>query len=153
MKQGRKDTAAIRVVLEVDGNPVGSVSIELDRVWQILDLRRADGPQTEWLKNSEFEALLRSAVLNRFTQHLKSHLYEAFGQSLVKAELDIENLNLKAEAVVQAFGKTKREFEEALAEAGGSVAEFHAFLRGYLTGDGELVDPKKAWKSRLAARK
>lgn len=152
MSDARQENS-VRVVLEVDGSPVGFVNIDLDRLWPVLDLRRPDGPHAAWLRDSDFDTLVRNAVLKRFMEHLKADLYHAFGQSLVKAELQMESVNLKAEAVVQAVGKSREEFENLLAECAGNSAEFYSFLHQYLTGEVESSNPRKEWKTWLAARK
>jgi hypothetical protein len=140
--------AAIRVVVEVDGSPVGFVELDIDRLWPIIEHRQHDNIGVEWIEQKRFRQAMRAAVIRQFMSRLQSHLYEAIGNEIVKAELDIENFILKADAAGQAFGRTRQELDSMLRENGRSDADFEAFFWDYMLDDREGIDPKKEWKSR-----
>jgi hypothetical protein len=67
---------------------------------------------------------------------------------MVKAELDVENVILKAHAAAQVFGRTKKEIEKLVAESGRTAMDFYTFFWEYMLEDREVNDLKKEWKGR-----
>ena len=147
MTSGGKEQQDIRVVVEVDGNPVGSVQLDIDRLWPLINHRKWDDPQAEWVDAKRLQAAMRATVVGRLMNRLQSHLYQALGNEIVKAELDIESFALKAEGACQAFGRTRREVENLVAESGRSPEDFYAFFWSYMLDDREGIDPRKEWKT------
>jgi hypothetical protein len=140
----KKDSssAEVRMVLEVDGNPVGSLNLDLTRLWPLLNHRERDR-SVQWMD----AANMRTALMKRLMTRLETHLYRTLGDEMVKAELDVESFNLKAEAAAQAFGRTKAEIEKVAMESGRTPMDFYAFFWDYLLDEREIIDLKKEWKA------
>src|SRR5258705_9442502 len=92
----KKDSISseVRLIVEVDGNPVGYLNLNLDRLWPLVNHRRGDTVPAEWMGTAEFESIMRSAVMKRLMSRLEGQLYQALGDQMVKAELDVENFTL-----------------------------------------------------------
>jgi len=99
----------IRIIVEVDGNPVGILDLDVDRLWPLINHRRRDAAPAEWIDRARFRTAVRAAVARNLTQKLQTHMYQALGKEIVRAELNLETMVLKAEAAAQTFGRTKRE--------------------------------------------
>ena len=110
----------VRLVVEVDGHPVGFLNLDLDRLWPLINHRKRDVVP----------------------------VYQTLGDEMVKAELDVENVTLKAETAAQVFGRTKTEIEKFVADSGGTAMDFYTFFWEYLLEDREVTDLKKEWKTR-----
>lgn len=145
----RKDNPSeLRVVVEVDGNPVGFLNLEIDRLWPLINHRKSDGAPVEWMDPAEFVTFMRAAVMKRLMGRLEEHLYRSLGDEIVKAELDVESFKLKAEAAAQAFGQTTEDIEKLVMETGQSPMDFYAFFWEYLLNERDVIDLKKEWKAR-----
>ena len=138
----------VRVVVEVDGNPVGSHNLDIDRLWPLINHRKRGNAPVEWMNATKFDSLMRAAVVKRMLQRLESHLYQVLGDEIVKAELDVETFNLKAEAAAQAFGVSSAEIAELVAETGNTPLDFYSFFWEYLLDDRDVIDLRKDWKMR-----
>jgi hypothetical protein len=136
----------VRVVVEVDGKPVGFLNLDMERLWPLIN-HHGQKAFADWLDPQRFEAAVRAAALKNLMNRLQSHLYQALGDEIVKAELDVESLALKAEAAAQTFGRTQHDIETLVAESGRSMTDFYAFFWEYLLDDGEPGDLKKQWKA------
>jgi hypothetical protein len=147
----RELTSEVRVVVEVDGNPVGFLNLDIDRLWPLINHRKNDSVPVEWMDPEKFDAILRAAVVKRLMGRLETHLYRSLGDEMVKAELDVEALSLKAEAAAQTFGRTKDDIEKLAAESGRTPMDFYTFFWEYLLDEREVADLKKEWKA--AAKK
>jgi hypothetical protein len=146
----RKEVASsVRVDVEVDGNPVGVLNLDIDRLWPLISHRKRDTVPVEWMDASKFEALIRSAVVKRLIARIEADLYQTLGNQMVRAELDVENFTLKAESAAQAFGPAKSDIEKLLADSGASAVDFYTFFWEYLLDDREIVDLKKEWKAAV----
>ena len=149
-QNNRKDAAPeVRVVVEVDGKPVGFLSLDIDRLWPVINHRTRETAPIEWLDAHRLEDVIRAAAAKNLTNRLQSHLYQALGGEIVKAELDVESFILKAEAVAQAFGRKHSDIESLVAESGRSTADFYAFFWEYLLDEREMPDLKKQWKAAV----
>jgi hypothetical protein len=146
----RKDPgpSEIRVVVEVDGSPVGCLSLDIDRLWPLINHGKRDSVQVEWMDQAKFESILCSAVMKRMVSRIEGRLYQTLGDEMVKAGLDVENFNLKAQAAAQAFGTTKADIEKLATESGRTSQDFHSFFWEYLISDREITDLKKEWKTK-----
>ncbi len=145
---GKRDVPSeVRVVVEVDGNPVGFLNLDIDRLWPLINHRKHDRMPVEWMDASKFDSVMRATVVKRLMSRLNTHLYQALGDEIVKAELDVESFMLKAEAAAQAFGKTREDIEKFVAEADRSPMDFYTFFWEYLIGDRDVSDLKKEWKA------
>ena len=147
--QTKKDAAPseLRVVVEIDGNPVGFLNLDIDRLWPIINHRKKD-PPVEWIDAAHFDSVVRAGVLKRLMSRLQAHLYQALGDEIVKAELDIENINLKAEAATHTFGSTKAEIEKLVSDSECTDLDFYSFFWEYLLDDRDVTDLKKEWKAK-----
>ena len=144
----RKDGASeIRVVVEVDGNPVGFLDLDIDRLWPLINHRKRENVPVEWVDPDRFGTLVRVAVMKRLISRLEEQLYRTLGDEIVKAELDVESFSLKAEAAAQYFGQSKADIEKLVGESGRTPADFHAFFWEYLLDDRDSFDLKKEWKA------
>ena len=139
----------VRVVVEVDGNPVGVLELDTERLWPLINHRKREVP-VEWMDQAKFESLVRAAVVKRLISRLGQHLYRTLGDEIVKAELDIESFVLKAENAAQSFGRRKADIDKLVGDSGRTKTDFYAFFWDYLLDDRDSIDLKKEWK---AARK
>lgn len=140
--------AQVRLVVEVDGNPVGFLNLDIDRLWPLIHHPRRDATPVEWIDPVQFDSMMRANVVNQLVSRLQGRLYKTLGDEMVKAELDAENFMLKAEASAQVFGQTKSEIEKLTAESGRTPADFYNFFWQYLLDDREVSDLKKEWKGK-----
>jgi hypothetical protein len=136
----------VRVVVEVDGNPVGFLNLDIDRLWPLINHRKRDIVPVEWLDAPKFDSIMRAAVVKRLLSRLQSHLYSSLGDEIVKAELDVESFKLKAESAAQAFGTTQPEIEKLVAETDNTPMDFYTFFWEYLLDERDVTDLKKEWK-------
>ena len=144
----RKDLPAeVRVVVEVDGKPVGSFNLDIDRLWPLINHRQREALPVEWLDSQRLDAVIRAAAVKNLMVRLQSRLYQALGDEIVKAALDAESLTLRAEAAAQTFGRTQQDIEKLVVESGRSSADFYAFFWEYLLDDREPEDLKRQWKT------
>ena len=136
------------MVVEVDGNPVGFLNLDIDRLWPLISHRKRDRAPVEWMDAAKFDSIMRAAVVKRLLSRLEGHLYQTLGDEMVKAELDIESFNLKAEAARQAFGATRAGIEKLVHETRNTPKDFDTFFWEYLIEDRDVIDLKKEWKAR-----
>ena len=96
----RKETVPteVRVVVQVDGNPVGFLNLDIERLWPLINHCNADRAAVEWIDDAKFDSFKRAAVVKRLMARMQSRLYQTLGDEIVKAELDVESFNLKTEA-------------------------------------------------------
>jgi hypothetical protein len=146
----KANAAAVRVVVEVDGNPVGFVNLDMERLWPLINHSMKETPPAEWIDQRRFETMMRAVAMRNLSNRLQSHLYQTLGDEIVKAELDIEGFTLKAEAAAQAFGDTKQDIEKLALKSGSTPQDFYEFFWKYMTDEHEGVEPKKAWKKAAA---
>lgn len=148
LAQSKKDaTAKVEVVLEVDGTPVGFLDLDVDRLWSVIDHRKRDGEMAEWMDRAKFDSIVRVAVIKRLVSRLKQNLYQFMGNEIVKAELDVETVMLRAENAAQSFGKTTADIEKLAAESNRSVSDFYTFFCEHLVDEREGLDLRKEWKA------
>jgi hypothetical protein len=138
----------VRLVVEVDGNPVGFLSLDLDRLWPLINHRKQDMPPAEWMDPTKFDSIMRAVVMKRLISRVEGRLYQTLGDEMVKAELDVERFTLNADAAVQVFGRSKDDIEKLVAEADRTPLDFYTFFWQYLLDDREVTDLKKEWKSK-----
>jgi hypothetical protein len=139
---------SVRLVVEVDGNPVGVLNLDLERLWPLINHRKREALPVEWIDSEKFDSVLHAAVMKKLTTRIQGRLYQSLGDEMVKAELEAENLNLKTDAAVEAFGRTKADIEKLVGESGRTTADFDAFFWEYLLDDREVNDLKRQWKSK-----
>jgi hypothetical protein len=138
----------VRVVVEVDGNPVGFLNLDIERLWPLINHRKRDLVPVEWMDPAKFDSIMRAAVVKRLMSRIQSHLYQALGDEIVKAELDVESFHLKAEAAAQVFGREKNDIEKLVLESDRSPMDFYSFFWDYLLDERETIDLKKEWKTK-----
>jgi hypothetical protein len=141
-------TSEMRIVVEVDGNPVGFLNLDIDRLWPLINHRQREGVPVEWMDGTKFHSIMRAVIIKRLLARLQTHLYRTLGDEMVKAELDIESFTLKAEAAAQAFGKTKADIDALVSETRNTPLDFYAFFWEYLLDDRDVIDLRKEWKAR-----
>src|SRR5438876_10416181 len=109
----KKETlpSELRVVVEVDGNPVGFLNLDVSRWWPLINHRKRDHVPVEWMDAAKLDSIMRAAVMKKLMGRLETHLYRALGDELVKAELHVESFYLNAESDAQTFGGTNAEME------------------------------------------
>jgi hypothetical protein len=145
---GKKEmTSEVRVVVEVDGNPVGFLQLDVERLWPLINHRKHEDVPVEWIDAARFDSIVRAAVVKRLMSRLEQHLYRTLGDEIVKAQLDVEAFTLKAEAAAQTFGRSKSEIEQLVQDSGRTTMDFYAFFWDYLLDDRDTVDLKKEWKA------
>src|SRR5438046_9341849 len=149
----KKDSvpSEVRLVVEVDGNPVGFLNLNIDRLWPLINHGKRDTGPVEWMDQAKFESIMRSAVMKRLVSRIEGRLYQTLGDEMVKAGLDVENFNLKAQAAAQAFGTTKGDIEKLVTETDRTPLDFYSFFWEYLLDDREITDLKKEWKANGTA--
>ena len=146
----KKDTlpSEVRLVVEVDGCPVGYLNLDTERLWPLINHRKSDTELVEWMDPSKFDSVLRVAVMKRLMSRLEAQMYASIGDEIVKAQLDVESFRLKAEAAAQAFGTKKTDIEKLVGETGRTPMDFYAFFWEYLLDDRDITDLKKEWKAK-----
>ena len=142
----------IRIIVEVDGNPVGILDLDVDRLWPLINHRKRDAAPAEWIDRSRFRMAVRAAVARNLTQRLQTHMYQALGKEIVRAELNLETMVLKAEAAAQTFGRTKSEIAAMAAKSGRTPADFETFFWENLLNESESSDLLKHWKAAAKKR-
>jgi hypothetical protein len=150
MSQTKKESAPseVRLVVEVDGNPVGFLNLDIERLWPIINHRKRDRAPVEWMDPRKLDSAIRAGVIKQLMARMQEHLYQTLGNEIVKAELDVERLSLKAEAAAQAFGRTKEDIEKLVLESDRTPADFYSFIWEYLLDDRDVNDLKKEWKTK-----
>jgi hypothetical protein len=146
----KKDSmpGSMRLVVEVDGNPIGFLNLDLERLWPLLNHLKRDPVTVEWMDREKFDSIMSAFVMKRLVSRLEARLYKTLGEEMVKAELDAENFTLRADTAAQVFGRTNAEIEKLVADAGRTTGDFHNFFWQYLLDDTEISDLKKAWKAK-----
>jgi hypothetical protein len=144
----KKDPASseVRLVVEVDGHPVGILNLDMTRLWPFISHRKRDHLPVEWMDPTKFDSIMRAAVVKRLMARLEAHMYKTLGDEMVKAELDVETITLKAEAAAQAFGRTTADIEKLAIGSDRTPLDFYAFFWEYLLDEEEVIDLKKEWK-------
>jgi len=137
----------VRLVVEVDGNPVGFLNLDLDRLWPLINHRKRDIP-VEWMDPTKFDSIMRAVVMKRLISRIEGRLYQTLGEEIVQAELDAEDFTLKADAAAQVFGRSKTEIEKFVAESGRTAMDFYTFFWEYMLAEREISDLKKEWKAK-----
>ena len=150
----RSAESEIRIVVEVDGKPVGFMNVDLNRLWPLINHRKRDvAPPAEWIDRQPFRTALRASVAKNLTNHLQSQLYKTLGKEIVRAELSLETLVMKAEAAAQIFGNTKEEAAAYAAKSGRTFDELETFFWESLLNDSDPSDLKKNWKAAGKSKK
>src|SRR5437016_79779 len=134
----REGQSQVRVIVEVDGNPVGVLELDVERLWPLINHKQRELP-VEWMDRGRFDSIVRTAVVKRLISRLEHDLYRTLGDQIVKAELDIESFILKAEAAAQTFGRTKGDVEKLVADSGRTPMDFYSFFWEYLLDDRETI--------------
>src|SRR5262249_14575119 len=130
-QSSKTDVADVRVVVEVDGRPVGFIQLDMERLWPLIHHQKRELP-VEWVDRTRFDSLVRAAAVKRLVARLEQHLYGTLGDEIVKTELDIESFTLKAEAAGQAFGRSKADIEKLVSDSGCTPMDFYSFFWEYL---------------------
>jgi hypothetical protein len=138
----------VRLVVEVDGNPVGFLNLDMERLWPLINHRMDGASPVEWMDTAKFDSAMRAAVIKRMMARMQNRLYQTLGDEIVKAELDVESFILKADAAAQAFGTKKEDIEKLAAESNRTPADFDSFFWEYLLDEREINDLKKEWKAK-----
>jgi len=137
----------LRLIFEVDGNPVGVLDLDLDRIWPLINHRKRDTAPAEWIDRAQFRTAVRAAVARNLTEHLQKNLYQALGKQIVQAQLNLETMVLKAETAAQVFGRTTKEIKTLAAKSGRTLEDFQTFFWHNLMNESDAADLKKAWKA------
>ena len=145
---GKKDIASeVRVVVEVDGNPVGFLQLDAERLWPLINHRKNEDVPVEWIDAARFDSVVRAAVVKRLMTRLEQHLYRTLGDEIVKAQLDVEAFTLKVEAAALTFGRSTSDIEQFVQESGRTTMDFYTFFWDCLLDDRDTLDLKKEWKA------
>ena len=140
--------AQVRLVVEVDGNPVGFLNLDLDKLWPLINHRKHDLVPVEWMDPLKYDSIMRAVVMKRLVSRIETRLYKTLGDQIVQAELDTENFSLKADAAAEVFGRTQKDIEKLVAGSGRTEMDFYNFFWEYMLEDKEINDLKKEWKSK-----
>ncbi len=147
MSKRKVGDAEVRVVVEVDGQPVGFMSIDMARLWPLINPQIKEAPPAEWIDRRRFQTMMRAMIMKNLSNRLQFHLYATLGNEIVRAELDIAGFKSKADAAIQAFGSSRTEIEKLVAKTGKTTADFYEFFWKYMMDERENADPQKAWKA------
>jgi hypothetical protein len=150
-RRAKELSSEVRVVVEVDGHPVGFLDLDVERLWPLIQ-HRGGTPAVEWIDPDRYGAALRAAVVKSMRERLQSRLYPILGDEIVKAQLQVEALSLRAEAAAQAFGRTRADIQKLTKASERTAADFDVFFWDYLLGEREAPDLKKAWKNSKRGR-
>jgi hypothetical protein len=143
----RELAAEVRVVVEVDGKPVGFLNLDVDRLWPLINHRQGEISPVEWIDPKRYDAVLRATVVKQLLSRLSGNLYHVLGAEIVKAELDAESFALKADSAVQGLGTTTADIEKLASESNRTPQDFYNFFWDYMLDDREVADLKKEWKA------
>src|SRR5262245_29951821 len=146
-RKERELASEVRVVVEVDGKPVGFLNLDVGRLWPLINHRQPETLPVEWIDSDRYDAALRAAVVRQLMNRLSGNLYQALGAEIVKAELDVESFALKAEAAAQTFGRTTKDIEALVAASNRTPADFYTFFWDYMLDEREIADLQKEWKA------
>ena len=146
MPKRKVGDAEVRVVVEVNDQPVGFMSLDMARLWPLINHRIKETPPADWIDRRRFHTMMRALIMKNLSNRLQFHLYATLGNEIVRAELDIEGFKSKAEEVVQAFGGAQNDIEALAAKTGNTATDFYEFFWNYMMDEREGIDPKKAWK-------
>ena len=138
--------AEVRVVVEVDGKPVGFLNLDVDRLWPLINHRQREST-VEWIDAKRYDAVLRATVVKQLISRLSGNLYHVLGAEIVKAELDAESFALKADLAAQSLGATAGDIEKLVSESNRSPQDFYNFFWDYMLDEREVPDLKKEWKT------
>jgi hypothetical protein len=138
----------VRLVVEVDGNPVGFLNLDFDRLWPLINHSGKGTVPADWMDPAQFDSIMRAVVMKRLMARIQGRLYQTLGDEMVKAELDMENFALKADAAAHVFGRTRNEIEKFVGDSGCTTKDFYTFFWEYLLEDREVNDLKKEWKAK-----
>jgi hypothetical protein len=147
-KEESMPSSQVRLVVEVDGNPVGLLNLDLDRLWPVINHRKRDRVPVAWMDAAKFDSIMRAVVVKRLMSRLEQRLYQTLGDEMVKAELDIEEFTLKADTAAQVFGQTEDDIEKLVTGSSRTPADFYAFFWEYMLQDRDVTDLKKEWKAK-----
>src|SRR5215217_4982423 len=132
--------AEVRVVVEVDGQPVGFMSLDMARLWPLINHRIKETPPAEWIDRRRFYTMMRALIMKNLSNRLQFHLYATLGNEIVRAELDIEEFKSKAEAAAQAFGASRAEIETLAAKTGNTATDFYEFFWKFMMDERDGID-------------
>ncbi len=59
------NSSEVRLVVEVDGHPVGFLNLDIDRLWPLINHRTHDPIPVEWMEPAKFDSFMRAAVMKR----------------------------------------------------------------------------------------
>ena len=147
MPTNRELASEVRMVVEVDGNPVGVLTLDIDRLWPLINHSKRETTPVEWMDKTRFETVMRAAVVKRLMSRLESNLYQTLGKEIVKAELDCEGFALKVENAAQVFGRDKAGIDKLVADSDRKAMDFYSFFWDYLLDERDVIDLKKEWKA------
>jgi len=153
MSKRRVGEAEVRVVVEVDGQPVGFMSLDMARLWPLISHRFQEAPPADWIDRRRFQTMMRALIMKNLSNRLQSHLYDTLGKEIVEAELDIAGFKSKAEAAIQSFGGSRTDIEKLAAKTGNTAADFYEFFWNYMVDERESTDLRKAWKAVIRKKK
>ena len=122
MTENQNELAAeVRVVVEVDGKPVGFMNLDVDRLWPLINHRQQETMPVEWIDAKRYDAVLRATVVKQLLSRLAGNLYQVLGAEIVKAELDVESFALKADMAAHNLGKTTADIEKLAADSNRTI--------------------------------
>lgn len=153
MSKRKVGDAEVRVVVEVDGQPVGFMSLDMARLWPLINHRIQEAPPADWIDRRRFQTMMRALIMKHLSNRLQFHLYATLGKEIVRAELDIAGFKSKADAAVQAFGTAPNDIKELVGKTGHTATDFYEFFWNYMMDEREGIDPKKAWKASSRKKK
>ena len=124
----RNTSSEVRLVVEVDGNPVGFLSLDLDAL-ALINHRKRDMVPVEWMDPVKVRLHHARGGHETASSHAsRDASIKTLGDEMVKAELDWK-IHLKAEAAAQAFGRYEGDIEKLVAEVRSDGNGFlHVFL-------------------------
>jgi len=137
----------VRVAIEVGSNPVGFLDLDIDQLWPLINHRKKDTGPVEWMDTKRYDDVIRAAVILKLVGRLRTHLYEALGDEIVKAELDVESFAVKSETAAKVFGRTREDIEKLATESNRCPLDFYVFFWKYLLDDRDAIALRKAWES------
>ena len=75
----------VRVIVEVDGNPVGVLNLDVERLWPLINHRKRESVPAEWMDHSKLDSLMRAAVVKRLSARMQARLYQTVGEEIVSS--------------------------------------------------------------------
>src|SRR5262249_60891388 len=92
----REIPSEVRVIVEVDGNPVGFLNLDIDRLWPLINHRQRESLPVEWLEPQRLDSVFLAPAVKNLINRLQSAFYHGLGHHVVETPTDLVSFTLKS---------------------------------------------------------